>query len=104
MFSKARNIASNALVSIGSFLLIINWFFGICLHLFTILFAYKMSGFIAAAIVLVMPVIAQIYWVFSAWSKTGEFINGYSFYVFIYIVYFVLSILVITVGSWLYKA
>lgn len=103
MLTKVRNFISGALVSIGSFLLAITWFSGLFLHLYTILFAYKVSGFIAAVIALVMPVLAQIYCVFVAWYKTGEFINWYSFYVFVYIGYFVFSMLVIALGSWVHK-
>lgn len=103
MLTKARNLTSGALVSIGSFLLAVTWFSGICLHLYTIFTAYKVSGFIAAAIALVVPVLAQIYWVFAAWNKTGEFVNGYSFFVFVYIGYFVFAMLVLALGAWVHK-
>lgn len=103
MFGKIRQVASASIISVGSLLIAITWFAGVCLHLYTILFAYKVSGFIAAAIALLLPVLAQIYWVLAAWYKTDEFINGYSFYVFVYLGYLVFSISVVAFGAYLAK-
>lgn len=99
---KIRNWIANAIVGIGTLLMAITWFSGICLHLYTVLFAYKVSGFIAALFALILPIIAQIYWVFAAWSKTGDFINGFSFYVFVYAGYVIASIAIVSFGAWLH--
>lgn len=99
-----RNILSRAIIGVGGVLMIGTWIAGFMLHLYTILFAYKVSGFISAALALAMPFIAQIYWVFSAWRHTGDFINGFSFYVFAYIAYFLFSMFVLLVGSAIEKS
>ena len=103
MINRLRNLASDGLISIGALLLAMTWLSGICLHLYTILYAFQISGFIAAAITLVLPLLSQIFWVARAWSETGELVNSYSYYVFVYMGYVVFSMLVIVFGSFLHK-
>lgn len=103
MINRIRNLASYGLISIGAYLSAITWLSGICLHLYTILYAFEVSGFIAAAITLVLPLLSQFFWVIRAWTETGDLVNSYSYYVFVYMGYVVFSMLVIVFGSLLHK-
>jgi hypothetical protein len=80
-----RNLLSKSLVAVGGFIAAMSWLSGIALHLYTILFAYKASGFFSALLTLIFPIIAQVFWIFKTWHITGEFINGFSFYVMVYL-------------------
>lgn len=103
IINKLRCSIGSGIAAIGIFLSMGTWVFGVMLHLYTILIAFKMSGFMAAFIALSLPVLAQIYWFFVAWNKTGEFINGFSFYIILYVGYLVISFSLMAIGSWLYK-
>jgi hypothetical protein len=93
-----RKIIGGALLSIGEFIVAASWLSGISLHLYTIIFAYGVSGFLAAFITLIFPVGAQIYWVIATWSKTGDFVNGFSFYVMVYLAWLIAGFLISFMG------
>lgn len=45
---------------------------GACLfHVWTIILAYQVSGFVGAALSFFMPVLAEIWWVIVFWRKVG---------------------------------
>jgi hypothetical protein len=77
------------------------YFAGLCLHLYTILFAYQASGFLAALLSLIFPVLAQIYWVVATWIKTEQFINAYSWYVVVYLGWLIAAFVLVLVAGWL---
>ena len=94
-----RKLFLNLIAFVATIIILSIWISGISLHLYTILVAYKVSGFISALIALSLPFITQVYWVIKMWHITDHFINGYSFYVFIYIVYFIIAMTLIFIGN-----
>ncbi|HHW39934.1 MAG TPA: hypothetical protein GXX19_02050 [Syntrophomonadaceae bacterium] len=64
---------------------LILYIIGVILHLWTIFIAFAYGGIVAAAISLVFPVLAQIYWGLKAWSFTGTILNTYTFSLIIYL-------------------
>ena len=99
MSKTILNFIAVPLASIGGFLLAASWVAAIALHVYTMLVAFKFSGFIAAAITFIFPYISQVYWVWKTWEITGNFINPFSFYVFVYLGWFAVGLLFIFIGS-----
>lgn len=48
---------------------------GAALHLLTVYVAANVSGWISAALSLVFPVAAQVYWILELWQRTGVLVN-----------------------------
>lgn len=51
---------------------------GFALYLYTINLAYNLSGLFAAFLSAVLPVGANVYWIYDRWSVTGDFFNFYT--------------------------
>lgn len=75
----------------------------LAVHVYTILIAYKLSGFMAAITSFCFPVGSQIYWFIHIWSETGQFINRFSFPVLQLLGIYVLFALSAGAGVWLEK-
>jgi hypothetical protein len=94
------NWLGGVLVSIGSFLAIINWISALFLHVLTIILAFSASGIIAAVVSLVLPGISTIYWFATMWIKTGSaFGNPYGHWVGVFLLYLTTSIALMLAGS-----
>ena len=73
---------------------------GIGVHIYTMYFAYKISGFFACIITFFCPVLSQFYWVITAWNGTGQIFNKFSIIVFAYIILaIILWVFVIIFGA-----
>lgn len=94
-----RELISSALLSISGFVFAATWFSGFALHIYTIIFAFKVSGVLAAIISFFFPVISQVYWVWRTWNESGSLVNDYSYWVFTYIAWFIAAIILTIVGS-----
>lgn len=77
------------------------WIGGVALHLFTILFTYKFSGFGSAFLALILPLIAQIYWFIKMWVVTGSFINDFSFNILVFIGWLSSAFIFAFLGTWI---
>jgi hypothetical protein len=94
------NWLGGVLVSIGSFLAIINWISALFLHVLTIILAYQVSGIFAAVVSLVLPGISTIYWFVFMWWKTGEAFNSqYGHWVGVFLLYLAISVALMLAGS-----
>jgi putative flippase GtrA len=103
MSKNLSNLIAIPMISIGGFLLTASWVAAIALHVYTMLVAFKFSGFISAVITFIFPYIAQAYWVWKTWDITGDFINPYSFYVFVYLGWFAVGLILLFIGSALHS-
>ena len=98
---RLLHVMAKILESIGLFGLVVLPFAGLCLHLFTIIFAYAASGFFAALLTLVLPVLSQVYWLIWAWNSTGNLVNGFSGWVFLYLAALILCFAFVYAAGWL---
>jgi hypothetical protein len=46
---------------------------GLLVHGLAIYIAWDLSGFLAAFLTLIFPVIGEVYWIYQLWSHTGHF-------------------------------
>lgn len=76
--------------AIGGIIYVIIWLAGIAIHLYTVLMAFSVKGFIAALFTLCLPVLAEVYWTFVSWQASGAFINMYSVIILAYVIIFLL--------------
>lgn len=76
MSNLKKSMAKTGCALSGIFYFIIG-IVGILIHLWTVLIALGESGFIAAAITFVSPLVSQAYWGFVAWHNTGTVFNTY---------------------------
>jgi len=73
---------------------------GFVLHIYTVYFAYFIKGFFAAFLTFVFPFFSQIMWVISSIKGTGQWINGYTTYVWLYLILcLILWVIVIVFGA-----
>jgi hypothetical protein len=72
---------------------------GVCIHVFTVIIAYKISGLFAAIVSAGLPVLAQIYWVYKIWSTSGVFFNLYTIAIIAYLALWVIFIAALTLSS-----
>lgn len=86
----------NATIGVLGILLIIMNILGVLIHLFTVLMAYEVSGFIMAAVTLAMPVFAELFWFVRVWIIREEFLNPYTMGILVYLSAY---ILMITIGN-----
>ncbi len=94
------NWLGGILVSIGSFLAIINWIGALFLHVLTIILAYKVSGILAATATLVFPGFSALAWFGFMWWKTGEAFNSqYGHWVGVFLLYLAISMTLMFCGS-----
>ena len=70
---------------IGMIAFFIAQFGGVALHLFTILTAFEVDGFIGALLALIMPFFAQCWWFFKSWANYGSAFNPYGSWVLAYL-------------------
>lgn len=99
--NKIRLVISGIFISAGSFVMHFSWISAIALHIFTIIFAFKASGFISAFISLIFPVLSQIYWFIKMWWVTGSFINVFSFYVITFLAWLLFGFMLSIFGLWI---
>lgn len=72
-------------------------------HLYTVLVAYDISGFVVAFITSGTPPLSELYWLVSSWRGTGQFVNGYSIYFMLLLGTLLFVILLFGVGAFLQK-
>jgi hypothetical protein len=87
--------------SVGAFLMFGTYIGTAALHLYTILIAYQVWGFFAATLALCLPLVAEVFCFIALWVKSGVFLNGYSFYVLLYLALLVIGLGLTAAGSWL---
>jgi len=95
---KLREWVSILFCGISGFIFATVWFAGLALHVYTILVAFKFSGFLAAILSFIFPIIAQIYWFVATWVKTESLINPYTFYVLVYLGWLTVGIALSAIG------
>lgn len=87
-----RKLIYNGISAVLVVYMPIVWFSAAALHLLTIITAYQVSGFFASMVSLLFPILSQAYWVYELWDLTGNIVNGYSFYVFVYLAYLAVGV------------
>ena len=83
-----RNIKQGAGCAIAGIAYLVMGVLGLIIHIWTILIAYSFAGILGAAISLMFPVLAQIFWGFKIWAHTGTIMNGYCLALIGYVVAF----------------
>ena len=51
---------------------------GLLVYLYTIYYAFKVSGIIAAVLSAALPVLSNIYWMYEISTDSGNFFNNYN--------------------------
>jgi hypothetical protein len=88
------SLKENATAGALGILLIIMNILGVLIHLFTVLMANEVDGFIMAAVTLVTPVVAELFWFVRVWIIRGEFLNPYTMGILAYVsVYILIAII-----------
>jgi len=87
------------LLILGAILYWVTGLGGLAVHLWTILIAFNVSGFIAALLTLVFPVVSQIYWILEAKTLSGTFFTKYSVSVYAVVISYGLSLLFVYLGG-----
>jgi hypothetical protein len=82
------------------------WISGAILHFFTAFIAYGLAGpgfwgYMAAGAAFTFPILAEIAVLMGAWNTTGSFINGYSQWLLLWLVFAAGLLGLIAFGSWL---
>lgn len=72
---------------------VVLWLGGILIHLWTIIIAFSVSGFFAAFMTFMLPVLAQIYWLFESFRYSETYLNNYSLAILVYVILFVFVLL-----------
>ena len=75
----------NATAGVLGILFLIMNILGVLIHLFTVLMANEVDGFIMAAVTLVLPVVAELFWFVKVWIIRGEFLNPYTMGILVYV-------------------
>ena len=100
--SKLKKSGTIAGVAISGTAYIVLMILGLLLHLWTIIVALSVKGILAAIFTLALPILAQIYWFFKAWSISGTLLNPYCLGIFAYIglwIIVIIGILIIGVSA-----
>ena len=99
IMNKIREWFASFFTAFAVFGVVVSKLGAIALHIFTILFAYKTSGVLAAIISLFTPILAQLYWGIKMWNITGNFVNEFSYYFFVNFAWFLTSIALFAFAS-----
>jgi len=89
---KTRKLLVNAGFISGGVLYLVLGIAGLLIHLWTIIISLAEKGIIAALISLVLPVVAEIYWVFASCKMTGTWFNTYTIAIISYVVLWLVAI------------
>src|SRR5260221_6834312 len=101
-----RQIIGGIILLPSMFAIPLVWLSGAILHFYTALIAYGLAGpgwwgYVAAGGVLMLPVIGQIAVFIGAWSVTGNFLNGYSEWLVLWLILFGLLSWLIALWAWI---
>jgi len=69
------------------------------LYLYTIYYAYSAVGLLAALLSAALPVIANVYWMYSITMETGDLMNNYNLACVAVLVIFALVLAFISIGK-----
>jgi len=82
-------------ISLLSMSMMLKVILGTLVHFFAIYIAWNISGFWAAVLTLIFPVMGEAYWIYQIWSHTGMFWSALAIGCASYIgIWIVLSVLV----------
>lgn len=56
-------------------LVVIVYILGIIVHIWTVIIAFGVGGFLAGILSLIFPVLSEIYWVISLWGENDAYVN-----------------------------
>ena len=88
--NQMGSIRENVTIGFVGILFLVMEILGVLIHLFTVLMANEVDGFISAAVAFIFPVVAELFWFVRVWMITGSFLNPYSIGILAYVVVFVL--------------
>ncbi len=93
--SVIRKVATGGAYTIMTLVYFILGIAGVAIHLWTILIALGSSGFTAALITFIAPVVSQFYWAYYSYQITHTIFNTYlvalAAYIALWIVFFLIS-------------
>ena len=72
---------------------------GLLVYLYTIYYAFTISGLIAAILSACLPVVANLYWMYQISTDTGDLFNNYNIACLSVLVGFVVLLLFTDAGS-----
>lgn len=91
---KKPNLLKSIIVGIATGIMAISgfilWFGGALIHLWTIVIAFNVSGFIAAFMTSMLPGVAQVYWLFESFRYSESYLNNYSLAILVYVMLLIL--------------
>ena len=56
----------------------LGWILGLTIHVWTIVIAYRASGFFSAFLTFALPILGEVYWGIRIWRGTGSLMNDYT--------------------------
>jgi len=83
-------LKENATIGFLGVLFITMKILGVLIHLFTVLMANEVDGFIGAALAFIFPGVAEVFWFVRVWIITGTVFNPYSIGILAYVIVFIL--------------
>src|SRR2546426_10709713 len=103
---NVRQIIGGIILIPSMFAMPLIWISGAILHFFTAIVAYALAGpgfwgYVAAGGAFTLPVIAQIAVFIAAWNVTGNFINGYSEWLLLWLAGVAVLFGLMGLGAWI---
>ena len=101
-----RQVVGGIIVVPSMFAMPLVWISGAILHFFTAIVAYGLAGpgfwgYVAAGAAFTFPVIAEIAVLIAAWNVSGNFINGYSEWLLLWLVFVAILLGLLALGAWI---
>ena len=97
MFDAIRRLILGMSAGIMGIAYLLITLLGFALHVYTVVIAYTVSGFWAAFLTFIFPVFSQIMWVISSIKASGQWINSYTSYVWLYLILCVILWIIIVI-------
>jgi len=101
-----RRVIGGLIVLPSMFAMPLIWISGAILHFFTAIVAYGLAGpgfwgYVAAGFAFTLPILAQIVVFIAAWNVTGNFINGYSEWLLLWLACVAVLLGLMALGAWI---
>ena len=101
-----RKIIGGIIVVPLMFAMPLIWISGAILHFYTAIIAYGLAGpgfwgFVAGGAAFTFPIIAQIVVFISVWNVTGNFLNGFSVWLLLWLAFVALLFGLMALGTWI---
>ena len=103
---RIRQVIGGIIAVPSMFAMQLVWISGGILHFFTAIVAYGLAGpsvggYVAAGAAFTFPIVAEIVVFIAVWNVRGNFINGYSVWLLLWLAFVAALLGLIALGGWL---